>query len=570
MENNYLFSNKSFDNYEESEFEKNSLFFNNNPEDNLLHSYNNEEKEEYNYNYNYNYNEVNNNMNNINEFLSNSYNNINLNLKLDNSIQFKNNNFQENNSLKDLSSIEQISQMKNDEDSGIGNSSSINLSNNSSSTKEKSQLKNIEININTKEKEKEEKKSEKKDKNKEILNKKRKPRVHLEDIGIDPEIIKDKKFQTIGDKVYLSKNKILTEEDKKEVRAIRNRISAQKSRDRKKAEFSLYQKQVKYLEEQLKLKNTIIQNYEKVCCEECKAKFEEINKKILSDNNNNINIYNNGELILEEDQNDQIIPNRNNNSILGKIPGILIGIFCFIAISICIFQFNFSPRNKNIPVRNLQKHVFNANNIINTKEKENNEEAFTIYEEPPTIISSKNEYIQDEIEIKEENEILQMCHDKYIFDIYSNAKIKQEEKQKSGFLVKKEYNKPDPNSFCFETNTITNGNYYINNNFTNTLPIQSNNIILNEYLSKKIISVYIKDYESLKKYANGKLLNLKEQIEYGAKNSEDGCIYLQLILPKSEFGNDYEKNNTYPNNNEKYFEIRAKILSYYNYYDRGV
>ena len=68
--------------------------------------------------------------------------------------------------------------------------------------------------------------------------KKRKQRIHLEDLDIDPEIIKYKKYQTIGDKVITSKNSKITDLDRKEIRAIRNRISAQKSRDRKKAEFN--------------------------------------------------------------------------------------------------------------------------------------------------------------------------------------------------------------------------------------------------------------------------------------------------------------------------------------------
>ena len=70
------------------------------------------------------------------------------------------------------------------------------------------------------------------------LGKKRKTRIHLEDLNIDPEIIKCKKYQTIGDKVITSKNSKITDLDRKEIRAIRNRISAQKSRDRKKAEFN--------------------------------------------------------------------------------------------------------------------------------------------------------------------------------------------------------------------------------------------------------------------------------------------------------------------------------------------
>ena len=73
--------------------------------------------------------------------------------------------------------------------------------------------------------------------NKKLLEKKRRPRIHLEDLDIDTEIIKEKKNLIVGDKVILSKNQIITEEDKKEIRAIRNRKSAKKSRDRKKIEY---------------------------------------------------------------------------------------------------------------------------------------------------------------------------------------------------------------------------------------------------------------------------------------------------------------------------------------------
>ena len=566
MDNNNFFSNKSFGYCEDNENENNSFFFNN-KEDNLLHSYNEEVDEEYN-----NFNDMNNNNINNNELLfTDSFPNNNFNLKLDNSLQLNNGNniFQENNSLKDISSIGHTTDLKKDEDSNINNSSSLNnISNNSSSTKEKSQFKkdNIDIANNNIINQKEEINN---NINKETLNKKRKQRIHLEDLGLDPEFIKDKKFETIGDKVFLSKNKILTEEDKKEVRAIRNRISAQKSRDKKKAEFSLFQKQIKYLNEILKQKNLIIENYEKVCCPQCKAKFEEINKKIISEksdiNINKENFNNNSneeELVLEEDGN-------KNNSLFGKLPMLLIGIVCLIGISLCIFQYQYNNTNRIIPLRNLKiNNPINLNNINSTNDKEKLDENFIIYEEPN---SPRQSDINTNLKEIEDNEFLQMCHDKFIFDVYSNHKKKKdlEDKQKTGFLVKKTYNNIDPNSFCFESQRINNGDYIINNNnLTNTLPIQRDNIILNEYISNKIISVFIKDYESLKKYSDGKLLTLKEQIEKSAKNSQDGCIYLQLIMPKNEIENEYEKkNDTCPNNNEKYFEIRCKILSYFNYYD---
>ena len=579
MSNNYFFSNKSFkslENFEDVENNNNSLFMNN-PEDNLLHSYNNEED--------YDFNNNNNDINNISDLNSNeiytdslygnNMNNLNLNLNFDNSIKFKNNNnvFPENNSLKDISSIEHNSLHKLDEDSNSNSNSNIinNISNNSSSTKDKSGIKNeININNNKKEINKE---------NKENLNKKRKPRVHLEDLDIDPELIKDKKFQTIGDKVFLSKNKILTEEDKKEVRAIRNRISAQKSRDKKKAEFSLFKKQIKYLTAQLNQKILIIKNYEDICCPQCKSKLKEINQKII---NENIDIdspdINKDEaeegLILEEDDN---FPNKKN-SILGKIPGLLIGLVCLIGISLCIFQFNINRDGNKVSLRNLKNYNNTDSNItVNITKNKNNsyEETFEIFEEPIVQNDYDNENYIKEIKEENDNELLQMCHDKFIFDVFTNTKKKkdQEEKQKSktGFLVKKSYDKLDPNSFCFGSNTIINGEYYMNNkNLTNTLPIQRDNIILNEYISNKIISVFIKDYESLKKLSKGKILTLKEQIELGAKNSEDGCIYLQLIIPKNDIENDFKKNDTCPNDSARYFEVRCKILGYYNYYDGGV
>ena len=566
MDNNNFFSNKSFGYCEDNENENNSFFFNN-KEDNLLHSYS-EENEEYN-----NFNDMNNKLNNNELLFTDSFPNNNFNLKLDNSLQLNNNNniFQENNSLKDISSIGHTTDLKKDEDSNINNSSSLNnISNNSSSTKEKSQFKkeNIDIANNNIINQKEEINENNNNINKETLNKKRKQRIHLEDLGLDPEFIKDKKFETIGDKVFLSKNKILTEEDKKEVRAIRNRISAQKSRDKKKAEFSLFQKQIKYLNEILKQKNLIIENYEKACCPQCKAKFEEINKKIISEKSDDNNL-NEGELILEEDENNSIIPNKNN-SLFGKLPMLLIGIVCLIGISLCIFQYQYNNTNRIIPLRNLKiNNPIILNNINSTSDKEKLDEKFIIYEETN---SPRQNDINTNLKEIEDNEFLQMCHDKFIFDVYSNHKKKKdlEDKQKTGFLVKKTYNNIDPNSFCFDSQRINNGDYIINNNnnLTNTLPIQRDNIILNEYISNKIISVFIKDYESLKKYSDGKLLTLKEQIEKSAKNSQDGCIYLQLIVPKNEIDNN--KNDTCPNNDVKYFEIRCKILSYYNYYDGGV
>jgi hypothetical protein len=63
---------------------------------------------------------------------------------------------------------------------------------------------------------------------------------------------------------------------------------------------------------------------------------------------------------------------------------------------------------------------------------------------------------------------------------------------------------------------------------------------------------------------------LQEQIENEAKNSEDGCVYLQMIIPKYKIDQNYGNNETYTGFENDFFEIRCKIFSYYNYYDNKV
>ena len=167
----------------------------------------------------------------------------------------------------------------------------------------------------------------KKEKEKEIVGKKRKQRIHLEDLNIDPEIIKNKKYQTIGDKVITSKNSKITDLDRKEIRAIRNRISAQKSRDRKKAEFTELQNRVKYYEELNKKLNMIIKDFENISCTECKAKFMEIklNKSLEQDINMEKDY-----LVLDEDV--SFFSSDKKGSILTKLTGGLITLVCLIGI----------------------------------------------------------------------------------------------------------------------------------------------------------------------------------------------------------------------------------------------
>ena len=561
MSDDYFFSNNSF---EEQEEEGNNSLFLINPNQ-PSSSFENPDYDNSNYCQNFD----------IQKSIDNDNNNLAINI--DNSGLFKNSLFQENMLNNDLSKLSPISSVGNNDESYKQQSSSNNTKNNSSditsnnsfSIKDKSQPKkpeNNNANQNKKESNNNNNINNKNDKNN--LNKKRRPRIHLEDLDIDPEIIKDKKYQTIGDKVFTSKNQIITENDKKEIRAIRNRISAQKSRDRKKAEFISLNEKLKYLTAKLEKKILIIQNYEKIACSHCKSKMEEINKKYLEDEdvNNNFNFSSDQSeipmpqeegLVLEEKDS---FTSGKKNSFLGKIATGLIAVVCLIGIIFCLFEGGFISSNNN-------------NNYSNEMTLRS-----LTYEDNKTKIEYEDNDINVPLPIEainknKANDFLQICHDKFTLEMIANITKKKE--QKNGFLMKSNlrFNKSpiSDNDLCFETNSIINNNYIYNSSFTssNNLPIESNNIILNNNLSNKIISFYVKDYDELKRYVNGRSLSLQEQIEIEAKNSQDGCVYLQIIIPKIKIRNNFENRSTttVSEYQSDFFEIRCKIFAYNNYYN---
>jgi len=213
-----------------------------------------------------------------NNFLENEDNNFNLNLSFQNDEssnyyqnintfnQELNNELYENNTLiKDkLFSIEEENKEMPMQENIIETFNKIFEKENNNLNISNSQLSPLNTTKGSGDKNNESKINEENEEKKDniITGKKRKQRIHLEDLNIDPEIIKCKKYQTIGDKVITSKNSKITDLDRKEIRAIRNRISAQKSRDRKKAEFNELQKKVKFYEELTKKQTLILKDYE--------------------------------------------------------------------------------------------------------------------------------------------------------------------------------------------------------------------------------------------------------------------------------------------------------------------
>ena len=388
--------------------------------------------------------------------------------------------------------------------------------------------------------------------------KKRKQRIHLEDLNIDPEIIKCKKYQTIGDKVITSKNSKITDLDRKEIRAIRNRISAQKSRDRKKAEFNELQKKVKFYEELTKKHILMIKDYERISCPECRAKFMELKLNISLDQNDPDKEI----LVLDEDI--SFFSSDKKGSILTKLTGALIAIVCLLGIILCLAQGNLGGnliKNRNINDLNKLNEEYQLRHLSEeeTFEEKNGDNNIELKEDNGKVLLPINQEILD-YNINQ----LQLYHDRFGFEI--NSYLMKKNKERNGFLMKTQLYNQKNNSVCIETKNIEHNNYIIDqNSLKTTLPVEANNIVIDNNLSHKIISLFVKDYNTLSRYINGRSLTLQEQIEIEAKNSEDGCVYLQMIIPNYESGeNNSTLNSEYKNS---FFEIRCKIFAYNNYYE---
>ena len=380
-----------------------------------------------------------------------------------------------------------------------------------------------------------------------LINKKRKTsRIHLEDLNIDPKLIELHSYQTIGDKVITSKIK-MSENDKKEVRAIRNRISAQKSRDRKKAEFISLLEETRILKMKLAQKDLILKKYKEIACASCKKKFEKIDEEF------NINFNEDDKEYLTLEENNTMFNKLNTN--FGKVISSAIGLICLIGIIFCIFStgnHNFSTAITEIP--NNYNDKTTLRHLSNNEQKE-------IYDKNVPITIEKN--ITD---YQKYLNTMQMCHDKFVFDYISSTKNKI--KQKNGFLINKNYYK-DNGSVCIDSTNIEHNYYILDNELKNTLPVRADNIALHDKLSNKIISLLVKDYQTLKRGTNGKYISLQEQIELEAEKSDDGCVYIQMIVPQYENEENQINflNNTksYTNDAKSYFEIRCKIIQINNY-----
>ena len=385
-----------------------------------------------------------------------------------------------------------------------------------------------------------------------LMNKKRKSsRIHLEDLNIDPKLIEKQSYQTIGDKVITSKKK-LTEDDKKEVRAIRNRISAQKIRNRKKEEYINMIEEMKILKTKITLQNLLIKKYKEVACTSCQKIFEKIDEEFAK---NYLNFKEDDKEYLTLEENSTIFNKLSIN--FAKLTSAVVGLICLIGIIFCVFQNNYS----------FSKTVFeieNNHDTITLRQLSNNEQKLNNESESKKVPTSKKKNFTA---YEKYFSTIQMYHNKFVYDAYGSYKTSKK-KQKNGFLINKKYYENNE-SICLDSTNIKHNYYVLDNEFMNTLPVKTETFDLNNKLSNKIISMLVKDYDTLKRVTNGKDLSFQEQIESEAKKSDDGCVYIQIIVPKFEteesqirFGN---YNKTYTNDPKSYFEVRCKIMQINSY-----
>jgi hypothetical protein len=263
-------------------------------------------------------------------------------------------------------------------------------------------------------------------------------------------------------------------------------------------------------------------------------------------------------LVLDEDI--SFFSSDKKGSILTKLTGALIALVCLFGIMLCLTQGGLVGnllKNRNINDLNKLNEQYQLRHL--NQEEEKIDDNINLKDDNGKVLLPINQEILD-YNINQ----LQLYHDRFGVEI--NSYLMKKNKERNGFLMKTQLYNQKNNSVCIETKNIEHNNYIIDqNSLKNTLPVEANNIVIDNNLSHKIISLFVKDYNTLNRYINGRSLTLQEQIEIEAKNSEDGCVYLQMIIPNYESGeNNSTINSEYKNS---FFEIRCKIFAYNNYYE---
>ena len=241
------------------------------------------------------------------------------------------------------------------------------------------------------------------EKNKKIKNVMKVKKERIKNL-IGEKTIRDKNYFISDGKIYRTSDK-LTKEEKKEIRKIQNRISAQKSRNQQKQliidlkfENNKYKETIYKLEKELEKKNDIIDKLISIInnCSVCKNILSYENFINENNSNNTLIQYN--------------INHKNQSSYYSKLGISLFTLLCLLFGIICLFS---HEGNKIYKTRNLFEKNFSHYN--NTKDKNLNNSLIYYPNYNSNALFSWNN--KDYLVIKENkiNEIT--CED------YLNAKI---------------------------------------------------------------------------------------------------------------------------------------------------
>lgn len=326
------------------------------------------------------------------------------------------------------------------------------------------------------------------------------------------ELNQEKKYIIIDDKV-IRLSKSLTLKEKKEIKTIRNRISAQKSRDNKKLEFEELKKENKRLKDLVKEQQDIIDELERrrVICDRCRS--------TTSSTSNSDSTY-----YISQSNSPQTSPH-----------SLFIGSICLVGVFLLLMLFG-GAHQRNSNHHNLK---FTPRILLSNPDESLSDNMIlsVLNEKYPVGHSSMT---------KEELNHIYRLRENFLINIYKSIYPNQSKNFLSENTLPIKYHYP-----ACVNKVIVNDNTKVRvKSENNTLPIHSNgNFVVDEF-KKHVQSLYIKDYIAIN------FLNDQTSFEdiLNSPTKEDECSYLHILFP------GVKKDEIEYKERPLYYEVGCKIL----------
>ena len=388
--------------------------------------------------------------------------------------------------------------------------------------------------------------------------------ISNDDYSYTSSSLNGKKYILVNDKV-IRLTKALTQTEKKEIKVLRNRISAQKSRDKKKEEFKFLIQENKQLKDIISNQQTLIDSLHKniSSCNRC--------KHFIINQNKMDSLLKNRKIIK---QSNGLAHHRGVNS--------LIGILCVLgvlALAFVGFNYKLSITNANYDAQ--MQTAFNPRMLIENSKTNSSDVILSILNEHfPIDNYYTNNTITSEAIVQKELKNVFDLREKFLLDLIASSdnviikekKHKCKKEKKSSFFLSDHVIEKSTLPTQFHYSYCFNDKGAINTEIetTNTLPIKVNE--MNSYIDnfgKNVVSIYVKDYLSPnyvsnieKVFSNYKLNQTKNKNKN--KKEDDDSLYLHMILPMSKNNNNSNNENNndilYTKENPTLFELGCKVF----------